>query len=102
MGDTPALDWLLRDKDYAYPGPNRMCADCIGGYRCPFATLAPGQMPGDIANDPSEAYYLCSLLDGKRVWGESPKCTEAQWRARAREELSAAPVGAHFAKVDAS
>lgn len=55
---------------------------------CPFASLDTDKNSADdVANDPTEAYYRCSLLNVS-VWGESPKCTMKDWQRKAREELS--------------
>lgn len=66
-------------------------------YECPFATeplrrtgeLAPW---GEVSNDPTEAYFRCSLpgRDAEAVvWGEYAPCTEDEWR---RVGLEAAAV----------
>lgn len=83
----PALRWLL-EGPYRYDqgGPDNSCEDCPfrdgppcdeRGYEVPYA---------DIANDPSESYYKCSMLD-KVVWGEYAPCKPEDWQAQARKEL---------------
>lgn len=67
-GDYTPSDFLLLNGNLLISG----CCDS-----CPYATLAPGQ--GDISNDTSEAEYLCGLMGGKKVWGESPECSLADW-----------------------
>jgi len=58
-------------------------------YQCPFAS-APldrsGRVAawGEISNDPTEAYFRCSLPGRDNVaveWGEYAPCTEAEWSA---------------------
>lgn len=52
---------------------------------CPFSSrsIEPYE---HIANDVSEAHYLCALLE-KVVWGEYAPCSLADWQRKAREEM---------------
>lgn len=55
-------------------------------YECPFAT-PPLERNGreapwhTISNDPTEAYFRCSLpgRTSEVVWGEYAPCTEVEW-----------------------
>lgn len=89
----PALWQILhRDADLTgYDGRPSMCDSC------PLAKLDESKnFYEGISNDESEAYYMCDLLK-QSVWGENPKCSPADWMARARTEigLSAQPNGEH-------
>jgi hypothetical protein len=42
---------------------------------CPFDAKTV-ENPNEIYNDPSEAHYICPLLN-KTIWGEEPECSEA-------------------------
>lgn len=85
MSRTPALDYLVRDEWSSY-GPGTGCADC------PFNGGGPTNRDGlpisrdEVANDPEESNYNCSLLK-RVVWGEDAPCDEGDWRKRGREEL---------------
>lgn len=73
------LQRILKNYD---TGPNGSC------YGCPFATppldsagnIAP---PEDWENDPTEAWFRCSLPTrpdkGQVEWGEDAPCTPEQW-----------------------
>lgn len=74
-------------------------------YRCPWASLpldaAGREVPfEEVANDPTEAYFRCSLPGrdpGRPEWGEYAPCSAAEWTAGVvawRDgALAAAPVG---------
>jgi hypothetical protein len=78
------LKRLSRLWNYSYfgGGPNGTC------YECPYAS-PPLERDGrealwrEISNDPTEAYYRCSLplrVPEKEVeWGEYAPCTEKEW-----------------------
>ncbi len=55
-----------------------------GCANCPFSS------GGDDANpsDPDEGHYDCALTGLKNIWGESPRCTPEQWKAKASEYLA--------------
>lgn len=83
----PALAFLLAEHPYRWKGgPDNSCEDC------PFKEGGPCDEKGrdvpyaDIANDPSESWYKCSVL-GKIVWGEYAPCTLSDWKRLARKEL---------------
>lgn len=83
----PALAWLISDTRYRWRGgPDNSCEECPfkEGVQC---DEHGNEIPySDIANDPSESYYKCSVLK-KVVWGEYAPCTEKDWRKLARKEL---------------
>lgn len=54
-----------------------------GCSECPFAANPDGVNYAD----PDEGYYDCTLLGRDRVWGESPVCSDRDWKAKARQEL---------------
>ena len=60
---------------------------------CPFATVpldASGRVDHNVWNDPTEAYFRCSLPGRDHeavVWGEYAPCTEEEWAAAALEAL---------------
>lgn len=76
----PALHQLLTRPDGRTDADGRPLT-CYG---CPFGSLV--EPPHEVANDPEEAHYDCSLI-GRRAWGEEPACEVADWTRRAREEL---------------
>lgn len=80
--EQPALTWLLAEDQAGreFDGTPFVCS------RCPFATANPEHDQPNPA-DPGEGYYDCALLDREEIWDESPECTAADWRARARAEL---------------
>lgn len=100
---TPALDFVLHDGFYSVwtyenGGPGNSCQGC------PFRNGGPRDSRGqlvnfaEVANDPSEAYYLCALptfqgldLDApdRLVWGEYAPCTDEEWKRQARHEVAA-------------
>lgn len=41
---------------------------------CPF-NASTNDAEDEIANDPSEAIYICPILQ-KEVWGENPECED--------------------------
>ena len=80
----------LNDTSYSYSEGG------VGGtcYQCPFAT-EPLDMLGNIAhdvwNDPTEAYFKCSLpgRNNEEVfWGEYAPCIESEWADAALEALT--------------
>jgi hypothetical protein len=84
---TPALEAVCRADEgygtvYLYLERPYEC------WVCPFAT-AVIDFAHDAPNpsDPGEGYYDCALLSLHAIWGESPQCTEDDWRARMRAEL---------------
>lgn len=79
---APTLTLLRRvfDMDYG-GGVNGTC------YECPFAS-EPLERDGkvarweDISNDPTEAYFRCSLPGRNNTevyWGEYAPCTATEW-----------------------
>jgi len=77
-----ALERMRRLVSSSYDGGvNGTC------YECPYAS-PPLEKDGsvadwrDISNDPTEAYFRCSLPgrdNAAVVWGEYAPCTEAEW-----------------------
>lgn len=95
LRERPALQWLLGVGHLQTPPE---CCDC------PFATPDPNSEAPNPA-DPGEGDYRCSLLGDEEVtkrndnpacwthrrstvWGENPKCTNADWVTRARNEIA--------------
>ena len=63
LDDNPALRWCLTGPyDYSSGGPDNSCEGCpfSGGYCDQKGNDIPYS---EIANDPSESYYRCRLLD---------------------------------------
>lgn len=89
MGDgaSDALTWILNAQNLSEMPPRPASAFGYGCEECPFATVTPGEEVN--WSDPSEGYYDCSLIGQSRIWGESPRCTIENWRARARDEAEA-------------
>lgn len=105
MSDEPriALNYLLDHDDLPFE-----CCDCQ------FATPDPDEERPNPA-DPGEGMYLCALLGeeevkarnnnkacwtygNRSVWGESPKCSRSDWRAKAREfvgNIEAVGISSH-------
>jgi hypothetical protein len=88
----------LGNHDYS-GGVNGTC------YECPFATVpldAAGRPDPDVWNDPTEAYFRCSLpgRDNEAVvWGEYAPCTEGEWRKVALEALVLASTVERFGPI---
>lgn len=84
--DQPEEAWnpLVRIFQHTYEGGvNGTC------YECPYASK-PLEKSGreaewrDIANDPTEAYFRCSLPGRNNeevAWGEYAPCTVPEWLA---------------------
>jgi len=83
---TPALDYVVRDEHSSY-GPGFGCAHCPFNGDTPTNNIGKPIPRWEVQNDPEESYYKCSLLNGHITWGESPSCSEGDWRKRARQEL---------------
>ena len=61
-----------------------------GCSRCPYAVEHDIDNPyRDRANpsDPDEGWYDCKLLGNGKYWGETPGCTEQQWKESAQKQL---------------
>lgn len=75
-------------NDYSYSGGvNGTC------YDCPFASEpldAQGEIDPHVWNDPTEAYFRCSLpgRDPKPTWGEYAPCDVKEWAQAALEALN--------------
>jgi hypothetical protein len=90
LDDKPALRWCLTGPwQFWQGGPDQSCEACP--FQRGYCDKEGRDIPyRNIANDPSESYYRCDLL-GKIVWGEYAPCTQADWQARARLELTVTP-----------
>lgn len=82
MAEQSALEYLLAD-DIDGRDIDGIPDECCS---CPFGT-AQQEPYAPNPYDPGEGYYQCALLNLTSVWGESPKCSVKDWRARARHEL---------------